>query len=41
MQHIILLCWKSSEQIIKLDAEGFVLGLQKEHNIHAVKLNLM
>ena len=36
------LLWRNSDQkIIKLDAEGFVLGLQKKLNINVVKLSLM
>jgi len=35
------LLWKSSEQkIIKLDAEGFVLGLQKEAEYHCAEIKL-
>jgi len=35
------LLWKSSEQkIIKLDAEGFVLGLQKDAEYHCGEINL-
>ena len=41
MQHIILLALENSDQkIIKLDAEGFVLGLQKDAEYHCGEIKL-
>ena len=43
MQHIILLCFGKVQisKIFKLDAKGFVLGLQKDAEYHCgeIKLN--